>query len=46
VDVTFFWQQKTSNQRKLPAARYSMKGCTLAVSVVAEQNKAGFLGIC
>jgi hypothetical protein len=35
---------KETNQRKVPAAPCSVKGCALAISVVAEQGKAGFLG--
>jgi hypothetical protein len=45
VEVTFFWQQKRSNQRKLPAAPCSIEVCAVSMPVVAEQDKAGFEGL-
>jgi hypothetical protein len=38
--MLLFFSAKKSNQKKLPAAPCSIKGCALALSVVAEQDKA------
>jgi hypothetical protein len=46
--MLLFFSAKKSNQKKLPAAPCSMKGCAEAVPVITEQDKAdlgaGFVG--
>jgi hypothetical protein len=43
--ISFFPQKRNEPKKKLSAAPCSMKGCAIAVSVVAEQDKADLGGL-